>query len=109
MNIYEPVRMPELAGSSTANRPAAIVVENPPEARLVLFRIGPGQEVATHTSASAVFISVLSGGGFVSGAEGESPVRAGMVAAITAGEPHGMRAGEEELVLAALIAPRPGG
>lgn len=109
MHLYEPARMPELAGSSPTNRPAVLVAENLPEARLVLFRIRPGQEVATHTSASAVFISVLSGGGFVSGAEGESPVRAGMVAAITAGEPHGMRAGDEELVLAALIAPRPGG
>lgn len=109
MNIYEPVRMPELGGNSQANRPAVLVAENRPEARLIFFRIAPGQAVATHTNASSVFISVVSGEGFVTGAEGERPVSAGMVVTMASREPHGMRAGEMELVLAALVAPRPGG
>ena len=109
MHLYDPAGMPELAEAPQASRPAVLVVENPPAARLLLFRIAPGQEVATHTSASSVFISVLSGSGFLTGADGERMVNAGVVAAFAPNEPHAMRADREELVLAAVIAPRPGG
>ena len=54
-------------------------------------------------------MTVVSGSGFVSGGEGERAVRTGEVLAIAPQEPHGMRAEAEELVIAALIAPRPGG
>ncbi|MGE5926018.1 MAG: cupin domain-containing protein [Gemmatimonadota bacterium] len=109
MNLYDPAGMPELTGREQGTRPAVHIAENSPDARLLLFRLAPGQTVATHTSASSVFIAVLSGHGFVTGEEGERPVTAGMVAAIAPREPHGMRAGASELVLAALVAPRPGG
>jgi quercetin dioxygenase-like cupin family protein len=56
-----------------------------------------------------VFMTVVSGSGLVSGGEGEHAVKAGDVLAIAPREPHGMRAEREELVIAALIAPRPGG
>jgi quercetin dioxygenase-like cupin family protein len=109
VKLYEAVQMPEQTGSAQASRPSVLVAENWPDARLVFFRLRPGQEVATHTSASSVFVSVLSGRGFLTGAEGERPVSGGMIAAIAPREAHGMRAGDSELVLAAVIAPRPGG
>lgn len=109
MNLYDPPGMPELAERLPAARPVVHIAENWPDARLLLFRLAPGQTVATHTSASSVFIAVLSGQGFLIGGEGERAVTAGMVAAIAPREPHGMRAGASELVLAALVAPRPGG
>lgn len=109
MNLYDPADMPELTERPQGPRPAVHIAENWPDARLLLFRLAPGQAVATHTSASSVFITVLSGRGFLTGGEGERAVTAGVVAAIAPREPHGMRAGESELVLAALVAPRPGG
>jgi quercetin dioxygenase-like cupin family protein len=109
MNLYEPAAMPELTERLPGVRPAVHIAENWPDARLLLFRLAPGQAVATHTSASSVFITVLSGSGFLTGGDGERAVTAGMVAAIAPREPHGMRAGDAELVLAALVAPRPGG
>jgi quercetin dioxygenase-like cupin family protein len=108
MRLHDPGHAPEFAGPADGARPAVRIAEDSPDARLVFFRIAPGQRVATHTSASSVFIVVVSGSGFVSGAEGEREVSAGMIAAIAPREPHGMRAGAEELVLAAVIAPRPG-
>ena len=65
-------------------------------------------KVAEHTSASNVFLSVVSGAGYVTGAEGERAVDAGEIIAIAPREPHGMRAGGEQLVIAAFITPRPG-
>ncbi|HEU4877925.1 MAG TPA: cupin domain-containing protein [Gemmatimonadaceae bacterium] len=78
------------------------------DARVVMFRIDPGQQVAEHTSSSTVLLIVISGSGAVSGATGSSDVRTGDVIAYAAGEPHGMRANDETFVLAAVIAPRPG-
>lgn len=101
--------MPALADASEGSRPSVLVAENRPDARLIFFRIAPGQQVEVHTSESSVFITVLAGRGFLVGADGDSAVHAGMVAAFAPHEPHGMRAGGEALVLAALVAPRPGG
>jgi quercetin dioxygenase-like cupin family protein len=74
----------------------------------VVFRIEPGQEVAPHTSNSTVLLSVVKGTGTVSGATGESSVSPGDVVAYEVGELHGMKAGSEQLVIAAIITPRPG-
>ena len=74
----------------------------------MIFRLAPGQQVATHTSASSVFMTVVSGSGFVTGGDGERAVTSGDLLAIAPREPHGMRAGDHELVIAALITPRPG-
>jgi quercetin dioxygenase-like cupin family protein len=78
------------------------------DARVVMFRIEPGQQVAEHTSSSTVLLIVISGSGVVSGATGESTVRAGDIVAYAVEEPHGMRANDKSFVLAAVITPRPG-
>ncbi len=83
------------------------VVHDAPDARLVVFRLAAGQAVPVHTSVSSVVLHVLSGSGLVSSADGERDVRAGMVVAYEPKEPHGMRALTEELIVLAVIAPRP--
>jgi quercetin dioxygenase-like cupin family protein len=55
-----------------------------------------------------VLLSVVKGSGTVSGAAGESSVSPGDVVAYDVGELHGMKAGSEQLVIAAIITPRPG-
>lgn len=109
MNVYDPAAV--AAGAVTANptRPATAIVHDGPDARLVVFRIEPGQHVHPHTSTSTVLLSIVSGNGTVSGAEGERAVRPGDLIAYERGELHGMRAGEERFVVLATIAPRPGG
>lgn len=97
------------AVSANPTRPATMVVHDSADARVVLFRIEPGQAVPPHTSPSTVLLNVVSGSGIVSGADGEREVRAGDIVAYAPNEPHGMRATSERLVLAAVIAPRPGG
>ena len=94
--------------SAQPSRPATALLHDVPDARVVVFRIEPGQEVASHTSSSTVLLSVISGNGTVSGASGESPVLPGDFVSYDTGELHGMRAGSETLVLVAVIAPRPG-
>jgi quercetin dioxygenase-like cupin family protein len=79
-----------------------------PDARVVVFRIEAGQEVAPHTSTSTVLLAIVEGSGTVSGASGESTVRAGDLVTYEVGELHGMKAGSEQLVLVAIITPRPG-
>ena len=79
-----------------------------PAVRMVIFRIEPGQQVAPHTSPSTVVLSVVSGSGVVLAGDGERAVRAGEIVVYEPGELHGMRALDEQLVIAAIIAPRPG-
>jgi quercetin dioxygenase-like cupin family protein len=92
---------------SHAGRPATALVHDSADARVVIFRIEPGQQVPVHTSASTVILTIMSGSGVVTGIEGERVVRAGGLVTYDAMEPHGMRAGDEQLVIAAVIAPRP--
>jgi quercetin dioxygenase-like cupin family protein len=98
------------AEAVTANptRPATSVICDLPDARLVVFRIAPGQAVAPHSNASTVILTVLAGTGIVTGGDAESSVSAGSVVVYEPNERHGMRAVDEELVLLATIAPRPG-
>lgn len=109
MKAYDLRAIAAAAVSAGHDRPAVAMVHDHDDARLVIFRIAPGQQVASHTSSSSVFMTVVSGRGLVSGGDGERGVAAGDVLAIAPREPHGMRAEAEELVVAALIAPRPGG
>ena len=96
------------AGAVTqTSRPATALVHDSADARVVVFRIEPGQEMAVHTSTSTVLLAVVSGRGTAIGAEGERAVRAGDLVVYDTSEPHGMRA-QEQLVIAAVIAPRPG-
>ena len=109
MKVHELSALAARAVSANPTRPATAVVHDSPDARVVLFRIETGQQVAVHTNASSVLLTVLSGSGIVSGAEGEQSVKAGDLVAYAPNEPHGMRAPSERLVIAATIAPRPGG
>ncbi|HEX7023961.1 MAG TPA: cupin domain-containing protein [Gemmatimonadales bacterium] len=108
MKRYDPAAAARSAVSAAPGRPAVAVLHDEEGGRLVVFRIEPGQRIAEHTSTSNVFLSVISGTGYVTGADGERKVAPGEIVAFAPREPHGMRAAQDELVLAALIAPRPG-
>ena len=108
MNVYHAPELAAAAVSASAARPATALIHDSPDARVVLFRIEPGQQVAEHKSTSTVLLTVISGAGIVSGAEGDRDVRAGDIISYAPNEPHGMKAKEHALVLAAVIAPRPG-
>lgn len=108
MNVLDPRKAANDAVAANASRPATAIVHDSEDARLVVFRLAPGQAVAPHRSNSTVMLSVLGGSGFVSGSEGERDVSAGDLVVYAPEEVHGMRAGDEELTLLATIAPRPG-
>jgi quercetin dioxygenase-like cupin family protein len=89
------------------------MLHDSPDARLVVFRLAPGEQVDPHRSTSAVQLCVLHGTGFVTGegSEGEREVACneGDIVLYAPNELHGMRAGGDELMLLATITPRPGG
>ena len=105
---HDPGELAARAVSANPTRPAVAIALDTPDARLVVFRISPGQGVPLHTSSSTVVLSVVSGAGTIGGAESEVDVTAGDVVSFAPNEPHGMRAAGTELVLLATIAPRPG-
>lgn len=107
MNIHDPRALARQAVSARPGRPATVLMHDSPDARVVLFRIDAGQEVPVHTSPSTVLLTILSGTGVVMGSEGERAVHAGDIVAYARGEQHGMRANDEQLLIAATIAPRP--
>jgi quercetin dioxygenase-like cupin family protein len=94
------------------DRPATAVIHDTDDVRLVVFRIEPGQSVPMHRSVSSVLLTVLEGSGALCGeADGETYERAYTAGESVAYEPnelHGMRAYDEEMLLLATIAPRPG-
>ena len=106
MKIYD---APTLAAAAVSahGRPATTLVHDSADARVVLFRLDAGHEVPVHTNASTVLLMIVSGRGSVVGAEGEVAIKRGDIVAYAEHEPHGMRAGDEQLVIAAVIAPRP--
>jgi quercetin dioxygenase-like cupin family protein len=96
------------AVASNPLRPATAVIHDSPDARLVVFRIAPGQQVPPHHNQSTVVLQVLEGSGVLSGANGvEQSCVAGDVVTYEPGEEHGMKATAEELLLLATISPRP--
>lgn len=107
MNVLDLAGLAAGAVSANPTRPATAVVHDSPDARVVMFRIEAGQQVAVHTNASTVLLTIVSGSGVVSGADGDRPVKTGDMVAYAPNEPHGMRAPSERLVIAAVIAPRP--
>ena len=109
MKRYEPLSIARSAIPAAPSRPAVTIVHDQDDGRLVVFRLEPGQQVATHTSTASVFMSVVAGSGFITGAEGEREARTGEVFAFAPREPHGMRTGDQQMVVAAVITPRPGG
>ncbi|MBI1808673.1 MAG: cupin domain-containing protein [Gemmatimonadetes bacterium] len=96
------------AVAARPERPATATLHDSPDARLIVFRLEPGQVVTPHTSTSSVLLVGLEGAGMVSGAAGEESIAAGEVVSYEPNELHGMRAGADRLVLLAVITPRPG-
>jgi quercetin dioxygenase-like cupin family protein len=96
------------APAASPTRPATAILHDGPDARLVVFRLAPGQAVPPHRSASTVTLAVLEGAGVLSGGDGERACVAGDVVVYAPDELHGMRATDAELLLLATIAPRPG-
>jgi quercetin dioxygenase-like cupin family protein len=107
VNTYDPLEVAKQAVAAHPSRPATAIIHDTPDARLVVFRIAAGQAVPVHTSASTVVLHILAGTGLVNGAQGERAVSAGAIVTYEPREPHGMRATTGELVLLAVIAPRP--
>jgi quercetin dioxygenase-like cupin family protein len=108
MNVYKVLDLATHAVATSDTRPATAIVHDAPDVRLVLFRIEPGQAVPPHVSGSSVLLTVVSGEGVVSGAEGEREVRPGDVACFAPNELHGMRSRTSSFVVLATITPRPG-
>ena len=108
MKVVAVQRAAREAVAANPTRPATTIVHDSADARLIVFRLSPGQSVAPHRSASSVTLTVISGTGLTSGADEERRVTAGDVVTYEPNEMHGMRAMDDELVLLATIAPRPG-
>jgi quercetin dioxygenase-like cupin family protein len=108
MKRYEPASIAQSAPAAAPDRPAVTIAHDQDDGRLVVFRLEPGQQVATHTSTASVFMTVVSGSGFITGENGEQAVRAGEMFVFVPREPHGMRTGDHQMVVAAVITPRPG-
>ena len=96
------------AKASSSSRPATAIVHDSPDARVVVFRIAPGQAVTPHRNGSTVILTVLAGHGIVTGGDDRRVVSAGEVIVYEPNEIHGMSAVDAELVLLATITPRPG-
>ena len=90
------------------SRPATALIHDSADARVVLFRIEPGQQVPVHTSASTVLLRDRVGQWERSRApKVNESVRAGDIVAYDAREPTVCGRTHEQLVIAAVIAPRP--
>lgn len=106
MNVVDAMGAARQAVTANPSRPATAAVHDAPAVRLVVFRIEPGQEVATHTNDGTVVLTVLSGRGTISGADESHDVGPGTVVGYAPHEPHGMRAGTEQFcVMATIIRP----
>jgi quercetin dioxygenase-like cupin family protein len=112
VNVLDARAAARAAVTAHVSRPATAIVHDAEGARLVVFRLAPGQSVPVHVSRSTVQIVVLQGSGTLEGQRDEALVEthcaAGDVAVFAPNEPHGMRADVEELLLLATITPRPG-
>ena len=109
--LLRPAAAARAAAATRPDRPATAVLHDSPDARVVVFRLGPGQRVPPHRSPSTVLLQVLEGTGMISGEESERAAAPGEVAVFPPNALHGMRAPAEgdELILMATITPRPGG
>jgi quercetin dioxygenase-like cupin family protein len=109
MIALDPLRAARDAVAASPTRPATAVIHDGEDARLVVFRLAPGQEVPPHTSPSTVTLTVLAGAGTLAGADASRVCRTGDMVTYAPNELHAMRATEgEELLLLAAITPRPG-
>lgn len=95
---------------SRAERPASMLLHDEPNARVVAFRLLPGQIVPPHSSTSTVIVQVTAGSGIFRGATAadEATLRVGESAVYAPDEMHAIEATTEELQFLAIITPRPG-
>lgn len=107
MKKLDPLTAARSAVAANNTRPAMAVIHDSPEARLVVFRIAPGLQVAPHHSRSRVMIQVLDGSGILSGGDSDMDCARGDLVTYEPGEQHGMRSIDQELLLLATITPRP--
>lgn len=108
MKKLDPIRAAREAVSANPARPATAIIHDSADARCVVFRLEPGQEVAPHTSPSSVLLLAVEGSGVVTTADGDTPLVVGEAALYEPRELHGMRAVAERFVLLAVITPQPG-
>lgn len=74
--------------------------------RVVLFCLDAGQEIPLHVSTSEVLMHVIKGRGSLIAGEEEVKAGPGTLVVCAREEPHGMKA-EDKMVVLAAIAPRP--
>lgn len=108
MKVHHLPTVASLATNPAPGRPATAIVNDSPDARIVLFRIDAGQAIPPHVNTSTVLMTVVGGSGIVSGPDGDHAVREGDLVTYEPNELHGMRADAEQLVILATITPRPG-
>ena len=112
MKLLDPRAAVHAAVAASGDRPATAILHDSDDARLVVFRLAPGQEVRPHQSRSSVLLTVLEGSGLVTGERDGAPQEewcgAGAVVSFAPGEVHGMRAAGSPFHLLAVITPRPG-
>ena len=112
MQLYDVLTIADTATAGNRDKPATAIVHDSADARIIVFRLDPGQAVALHKSTSTVTLSVVRGSGIISGPVAgtvtDSEARVGTVAAYDPGELHGMHALAETFVVIATITPRPG-
>ena len=108
MKILYPTQTASEAMAANPSRPATAVVHDSPDVRLLVFRLRPGQSVSPHQNASTVLLTVLAGSGMVSDADSERSVVEGDMVCYEPNELHGMQATDQEFLILATIAPRPG-
>jgi len=103
MKVVDPMRAVLEAVAAMPTRPATAAIHDAPAARLVVFRIEPGQEVAPHTNTGTVLLTVLSGTGSIMGGTEWREVGPGAVVAYAPDEPHAMKAGAQRFCVMATI------
>ena len=109
MKHLDAIAAARAAVAPNPSKPATAVIHDSADARLVVFRLSPNQQVPPHTSVSTVILRVLEGAGILSGADGaERRCIAGDMMVYEPNELHGMRSEGEEFLLLATITPRPG-
>lgn len=89
------------------DRPAALLLHDEANARVVAFHLRPGQSVPAHRSDSTVILHVVEGAGTFRGTAGESLLGPGETAVFTPGEEHAIEAAAVPLHFVAILTPRP--
>lgn len=108
MKLHDPDAIASAAIAVRPGRPATGMVHDSADARVVVFRLAPGEVVAPHTSPSTVILLAMDGDGTFLGPDGEHPVHTGTLATFEPNELHGMRATDGPFTVLATITPRPG-